>query len=63
MKEEHVRAGVISREHHEGNQEADKLATKGIQMHEVPKELVEEVEQQDELVHGLLTMLLDIMKS
>eukprot|EP00972_Heterocapsa_arctica_P097225 14344229-Heterocapsa_arctica.AAC.1 len=32
-------------------------------MHEVSKELVGEVQKQDELVQGLLTMLLDIMKS
>eukprot|EP00972_Heterocapsa_arctica_P060444 8913619-Heterocapsa_arctica.AAC.1 len=32
-------------------------------MHKVSKELEEEVKQQDELVQGLLTMILDIMKS
>eukprot|EP00972_Heterocapsa_arctica_P100992 14885993-Heterocapsa_arctica.AAC.1 len=63
MKEEHVRAGIISREHLAGNQEADKLATKGIEMHKVSEHFVEEVVKQDELVHGLLTMLLDIMKN
>eukprot|EP00972_Heterocapsa_arctica_P082095 12099578-Heterocapsa_arctica.AAC.1 len=29
----HVREGIISREHREGNQEADKLATLGIGLH------------------------------
>eukprot|EP00972_Heterocapsa_arctica_P002830 417166-Heterocapsa_arctica.AAC.1 len=28
MKEEHVRAGIISEEHRVGNEEADKLATR-----------------------------------
>eukprot|EP00972_Heterocapsa_arctica_P027812 4090987-Heterocapsa_arctica.AAC.1 len=32
-------------------------------MHQVSKELEAEVKKQDELVQGLLTMLLDIMKS
>jgi hypothetical protein len=63
MKGEHVRAGIISREHREGNQEADKLTTKGLDMHKVSKELEEETTTQDELVQGLFTMLLDIMKS
>eukprot|EP00972_Heterocapsa_arctica_P108985 16049992-Heterocapsa_arctica.AAC.1 len=63
MKEEHVRAGIISEEHKVGNEEADKLATKGIELHKVPKALVEEVDKQDKLVHGLLTMMLNIMKS
>eukprot|EP00972_Heterocapsa_arctica_P104878 15456898-Heterocapsa_arctica.AAC.1 len=63
MEEEHVRAGIILREHREGNQEADKLAYKGVEMHKVSKFLEDEVTHQDELVQGLLTMLLDIMKS
>eukprot|EP00972_Heterocapsa_arctica_P076004 11209364-Heterocapsa_arctica.AAC.1 len=32
--EEHVKAGVISQEHMEGNKEGDKLATLGVQPHE-----------------------------
>eukprot|EP00972_Heterocapsa_arctica_P032923 4844064-Heterocapsa_arctica.AAC.1 len=63
MEEEHVRAGIILREHREGNQEADKLATKGMEMHKVSNVLEEEVKHQDELAQGLLTMLLDITKS
>eukprot|EP00972_Heterocapsa_arctica_P042517 6266881-Heterocapsa_arctica.AAC.1 len=54
MKEEHVRAGIISEEHRAGNEEADKLATKGVEMHQVTKAQEEEVKKQDELVQGLL---------
>eukprot|EP00972_Heterocapsa_arctica_P004118 611559-Heterocapsa_arctica.AAC.1 len=32
--EEHVRAGIISEEHRAGNAEADKLATKGAELHQ-----------------------------
>eukprot|EP00972_Heterocapsa_arctica_P078438 11566616-Heterocapsa_arctica.AAC.1 len=63
MKEEHVRAGIISEEHRAGNEEADKLATKGVEMRQVTKALEEEVKQQYKLVQGLLTLLLDIMKN
>eukprot|EP00972_Heterocapsa_arctica_P030215 4451008-Heterocapsa_arctica.AAC.1 len=42
MKEEHVRAGIISEEHRVGNEEADKLATKGVELHKVSKSMVEE---------------------
>eukprot|EP00972_Heterocapsa_arctica_P020256 2988735-Heterocapsa_arctica.AAC.1 len=63
MKEEHVRAGIISEEHKLGNEEADKLATRGIELHKVSQALVEEVDRQDKLVQGLLTMMLNIMKS
>eukprot|EP00972_Heterocapsa_arctica_P022195 3265061-Heterocapsa_arctica.AAC.1 len=63
MKEEHVRAGIISEEHRVGNEEEDKLATKGIELHKVSKASVEEANKQDELVQGLLTMMLNIMKS
>eukprot|EP00972_Heterocapsa_arctica_P089076 13136203-Heterocapsa_arctica.AAC.1 len=42
MKEEHVRAGIISEEHRLGNEEAVKLATRGIELHKVPQALVEE---------------------
>eukprot|EP00972_Heterocapsa_arctica_P000513 75563-Heterocapsa_arctica.AAC.1 len=62
MEEVHVREGIISREHLEGNQEADKLATLGVEMHKVSDQLVEEVQKQDELVEGLLHMLLNVMK-
>eukprot|EP00972_Heterocapsa_arctica_P008024 1172135-Heterocapsa_arctica.AAC.1 len=34
--EEGVKAGLISREHMEGNKEADALATLGVNMHIVP---------------------------
>eukprot|EP00972_Heterocapsa_arctica_P052955 7796810-Heterocapsa_arctica.AAC.1 len=47
MKEEHVRAGIISEEHRLGNEEADKLATRGVELHKVPRALAEEVEKQD----------------
>eukprot|EP00972_Heterocapsa_arctica_P070928 10478794-Heterocapsa_arctica.AAC.1 len=63
MEEVHVTEGIISREHREGNQEADKLATLGFAMHKVSDELVEEVKKQDELVEGLLQMLLNVMKN
>eukprot|EP00972_Heterocapsa_arctica_P087208 12859055-Heterocapsa_arctica.AAC.1 len=63
MEEVHVREGITSREHLEGNQEADKLATLGVEMHKVSDEQVEEVRKQDELVEGLLQMLLKIMKN
>eukprot|EP00972_Heterocapsa_arctica_P022366 3290231-Heterocapsa_arctica.AAC.1 len=63
MEEEHIRAGIISREHRAGNQDADKLATKGVEMHKVSEKQVEEVVKQDELVQGLITMLLDIMNN
>ncbi len=42
--------GTISREDKVGNGEADKLATRGVEMHKVPKYQVEEVERQDALV-------------
>eukprot|EP00972_Heterocapsa_arctica_P013962 2056891-Heterocapsa_arctica.AAC.1 len=42
MKEEHVKAGVISEEHRLGNEEADKLATRGVNLHKVPQALVDE---------------------
>eukprot|EP00972_Heterocapsa_arctica_P011980 1756173-Heterocapsa_arctica.AAC.1 len=54
--------GAISQEHMEGNEEADKLATLGVQMHEVPLRKVQEVQAQDKLVTELLTMMLEIMK-
>eukprot|EP00972_Heterocapsa_arctica_P006274 919480-Heterocapsa_arctica.AAC.1 len=46
----------------EGNKAADKLATQGVEMHEVPVHQVEEVQAQDKLVKDLLTMLLSVMK-
>eukprot|EP00972_Heterocapsa_arctica_P065367 9649324-Heterocapsa_arctica.AAC.1 len=39
MKEEQVRAGIISEEHRVGNEEADNLATRGIELHKVPQAL------------------------
>eukprot|EP00972_Heterocapsa_arctica_P061741 9104865-Heterocapsa_arctica.AAC.1 len=45
-----------------GNEEADKLATLGVELHKVPKHKEEEVERQDELVEGLLQMMLGFMK-
>eukprot|EP00972_Heterocapsa_arctica_P039725 5854315-Heterocapsa_arctica.AAC.1 len=63
MKEEHVRAGISSEEHRLGNEEADKLATGGVELHKVPQAFVEEVDRQDKLVLWLLTMMLNIMKS
>eukprot|EP00972_Heterocapsa_arctica_P055305 8160634-Heterocapsa_arctica.AAC.1 len=47
--EEHVKAGISSQEHMEGNKEADKLATVGVRIHEVSKEKVKEVRLQNEL--------------
>eukprot|EP00972_Heterocapsa_arctica_P078358 11552977-Heterocapsa_arctica.AAC.1 len=41
-KEEHVQAGIISEEHRAGNEEADKLATKGVEMHKITKAQEEE---------------------
>eukprot|EP00972_Heterocapsa_arctica_P006462 946370-Heterocapsa_arctica.AAC.1 len=35
---EHVKVGIISQEHMEGNKEADKLATRGVKIHEVSKD-------------------------
>eukprot|EP00972_Heterocapsa_arctica_P034987 5149995-Heterocapsa_arctica.AAC.1 len=62
VEEVHVLEGIISKEHREGNQEADKLATLGVEMQKVSDDLVEEVKMQDELVEGLLQMLLNVMK-
>eukprot|EP00972_Heterocapsa_arctica_P054492 8030181-Heterocapsa_arctica.AAC.1 len=47
MKEAYVLKGVITREDMTGNEEADKLATLGMEMHKVPKHLEEEVAKQD----------------
>eukprot|EP00972_Heterocapsa_arctica_P018310 2704739-Heterocapsa_arctica.AAC.1 len=63
MKEEHVQAGIISEEHRRGNEEADKLATRGVELHKVPQARVDKVIRRDKLVQGLLTMMLNIMKS
>eukprot|EP00972_Heterocapsa_arctica_P073835 10899562-Heterocapsa_arctica.AAC.1 len=49
MKEEHVPAGILSEEHTVGNEEADKLATTGNELHKVSTAMVEEVKKQDEL--------------
>eukprot|EP00972_Heterocapsa_arctica_P038186 5623394-Heterocapsa_arctica.AAC.1 len=61
MKEVDIRKGTISREDRDGNDEADKLATLGVEMHKVPPHLDEAVDKQDALVEGLLRMLLDVM--
>eukprot|EP00972_Heterocapsa_arctica_P103449 15244810-Heterocapsa_arctica.AAC.1 len=45
-----------------GNEEADKLATLGMEMHKVPKHREEEVAKQDVLVEGLLQMMLKVME-
>eukprot|EP00972_Heterocapsa_arctica_P009113 1341264-Heterocapsa_arctica.AAC.1 len=42
MKAEHVRAGIISEEHRADNEEADKLATKQMEMHKVTEAKEEE---------------------
>eukprot|EP00972_Heterocapsa_arctica_P091412 13486889-Heterocapsa_arctica.AAC.1 len=63
MKEVDIRKGVISREDRDGNEEADKLATLGVEMHKVPKHLEMEVDKQDALVEGLLQMLLNVMEN
>eukprot|EP00972_Heterocapsa_arctica_P006421 941547-Heterocapsa_arctica.AAC.1 len=54
MKEVDIRKGTISREDRDGNDEADKLATLGVEMHKVPPHLDEAVDKQDALVEGLL---------
>eukprot|EP00972_Heterocapsa_arctica_P035466 5219581-Heterocapsa_arctica.AAC.1 len=63
MKDVDILKGVISREDRDGNEEADKLATLGDEMHKVPKHLEAEVNKQDELVEGLLQMLLKVMEN
>eukprot|EP00972_Heterocapsa_arctica_P002691 398343-Heterocapsa_arctica.AAC.1 len=63
MKEVDIRNGVIRREDMEGNKEADKLATLGVEMHKVPEHLEEEVAKQDILVEGLLQMMLNVMEN
>eukprot|EP00972_Heterocapsa_arctica_P067642 9986624-Heterocapsa_arctica.AAC.1 len=45
----------------EGNEEADKLATLGVNLHEVPPHLAKAVDRQDALVEDLLRMMLSIM--
>eukprot|EP00972_Heterocapsa_arctica_P111804 16428192-Heterocapsa_arctica.AAC.1 len=62
MKEEDIMKGTISREDQEGNDEADKLATLGVEMHKVSAALDLEVNQQDALVEDLLRMMLSIME-
>eukprot|EP00972_Heterocapsa_arctica_P069251 10232284-Heterocapsa_arctica.AAC.1 len=57
VKEADVLKGVITREDMAGNEEADKLATLGVEMHKVPTHLEEEVTKQDVLVEGLLQMM------
>eukprot|EP00972_Heterocapsa_arctica_P032737 4821313-Heterocapsa_arctica.AAC.1 len=63
MKEVDNRNGVITREDMAedmaGNEEADKLAMLGVEMHKVPVHLEKEVAKQDALVEGLLQMMLN----
>ena len=46
-----------------GNAQADKLATRGVEMHKVPKHQEEAVGSQDTLVEGLLQMMLNVMEN
>ena len=62
MKEVDIRKGTITREDRDGNEEADKLATLGVEMHKVPPHLDAAVDQQDALVEGLLRMMLNVME-
>eukprot|EP00972_Heterocapsa_arctica_P099010 14610821-Heterocapsa_arctica.AAC.1 len=57
MTEVDIEAGVITREDRDGNEEADKLATLGVEMHKVPEYL------EDVLVENLLKMMLGIMEN
>ncbi len=56
-----IQKAKISREDRKGNAEADKLATHGVELHEVPKHQEEAVARQDVLVEGLLQMMLNVM--
>eukprot|EP00972_Heterocapsa_arctica_P014890 2192732-Heterocapsa_arctica.AAC.3 len=62
MKEVDIQKGTITREDMHGNEEADKRATLGVEMHKVPPHLDVAVDQQDALVKKLLTMMLSIME-
>eukprot|EP00972_Heterocapsa_arctica_P009764 1436813-Heterocapsa_arctica.AAC.1 len=48
-EEADILKGTITREDKEGNGEADKLATLGVELHKVPEHLEEEVAKQDTL--------------
>eukprot|EP00972_Heterocapsa_arctica_P082914 12218498-Heterocapsa_arctica.AAC.1 len=61
MKEVDIRKGTISREDRDGNEEADKLATLGVAMPKVPLHLDQAIDKQDDLVEGLLRMMLEVM--
>ena len=61
MKEEDPEKGKITWEDRHGNAEADKRATMGVELHKVPLHKEKEGAKQDELVEGLLQMLLSIM--
>eukprot|EP00972_Heterocapsa_arctica_P094210 13894088-Heterocapsa_arctica.AAC.1 len=63
MAEDDIAKGKITREDKEGNEEADKLATRGVELHKVPKHLVQEVARQDVLVEGLLKIMLSVMSN
>eukprot|EP00972_Heterocapsa_arctica_P080377 11845296-Heterocapsa_arctica.AAC.1 len=47
QKEVDIIKGKISREDRDGNEEADKLAARGVETHKVPMRLAQEVDQQD----------------
>eukprot|EP00972_Heterocapsa_arctica_P025194 3712201-Heterocapsa_arctica.AAC.1 len=57
-EEQGVLDGLITQEDMEGNREADKLATKGVELHMVPGHQVAKVQAQDKPVEDLLTMML-----
>eukprot|EP00972_Heterocapsa_arctica_P063464 9365544-Heterocapsa_arctica.AAC.1 len=57
-EEQAVLDGVITQEDMEGNREADKLATKGGELHMVPEHQVAKVLAQYKVVEDLLTMML-----
>eukprot|EP00972_Heterocapsa_arctica_P037773 5561282-Heterocapsa_arctica.AAC.1 len=63
MDEADILKGTISREDKAGNEEADKLATRGVELHKVQKHLEEKVATQDALVEGLLQMMLKVMEN
>eukprot|EP00972_Heterocapsa_arctica_P082757 12194107-Heterocapsa_arctica.AAC.1 len=61
MKEVDIRKGTITKEDKDGNEEADKLATLGVEMHKVPARLDQLVDKQDVMVEELLRMMLGVM--
>eukprot|EP00972_Heterocapsa_arctica_P068922 10182576-Heterocapsa_arctica.AAC.1 len=63
MDEADILEGTITREDKAGNEEADKLAMRGMELHKVPEHLEEGVAKQDALVKGLLQMMLKVMEN